>query len=38
MRVACFKLKVAFPNITIRGGSGTTAISRMELFVATALY
>ena len=37
MRVACFKLKVAFPNIAIRGVPGTTAVSRMELFVATAL-
>ena len=37
MVVACVKLKVTLPNIIIRGGSGTSAISKMELFVATAL-
>ena len=38
MTVACVKLKVTFPNIVIRGGSGTPAISKMELFVAIALH
>ena len=37
MTVACVKLKVNLPNITIRGGSGTSAIPKMDLFVATAL-
>ena len=32
------KLKVTLPNIEIRGGSGTSAASKMELFVATAFH
>ena len=31
------KLKVALPNIVVRGGSGTSAISKMDLFVIIAL-
>ena len=38
MTVACVKLKVTFPNIVIRGGSGTPAVSKMKLFVAIALH
>ena len=38
MTVACVKLKVICPNIVIRRGSGMSAISKMELFVAIALH
>ena len=38
MTVACVKLKVTLPNMVIRGGSGTSEISKMELFVAIALH
>ena len=38
MRVVWFKLKVALPNIVIRGGSGMSAISKMEFFVEIALH
>ena len=34
----CDKLKVALPNMVIRGGSGTPAISKIEFFVAIALH
>ena len=37
MTVACVKLKITLPNIVIRGGSGTSAVSKIELFVAKAL-
>ena len=38
MTVACVKLKVTLPNIVIRDRSGTSAISKMELFAGTALH
>ena len=38
MTVAGVKLKVTFANIMIRGGSGTPAIYKTELFVAVALH
>ena len=38
MTVACVKLKVTLPNIIIRDGWGTSAISKMELFAGTALH
>ena len=38
MKVASDKLKTAWPNIVIRGGSGTSAIFKIELFVAVAFY
>ena len=37
MTVTCIKLKDTLPNIVTRAGSGTSAISKMELFVAIAL-
>ena len=36
--VACFKLKITLPNIEVKGGSKTSAISKMELFVSTVLH
>ena len=38
MAVACVKLKVTLPNIVIRGGSWTIAISKVKLSVAIALH
>ena len=38
MTFACVKLKVTLPIIVIRGGSGASAISKIELFMAIALH
>ena len=37
MIVACVKLKIILPNIAVRGGSRTPAVSKMELFMAMTL-
>ena len=37
MTVASVELKVTLPDIVIRGGSGTPAISKTELFAAIDL-
>ena len=37
MAVACVKLN-SLPNVVIRGGYGTPATLKMELFVANALH
>ena len=37
MTVNFVKLKIALPNVVMRGGSGTPAISKMKLIVTIAL-
>ena len=34
---ACVKLKITLLNIVIRGGSGTSTVSKMKLFAEIAL-
>ena len=38
MTVVYIKVKITLPNIVIRDGSATPAVSKMELFVAIALH
>ena len=37
MTFSCFELKITLPNIVNGGGSGTSAISKKELFVSIVL-
>ena len=38
MTVACVELKITLPNVETTGASGTSAISKMDLFMVTALH